>query len=125
MFTYNNKVYGDAGYYVSDSKRAGFCLALDESVEYTEHPLTGEVEKISDSLFKLSGKFYFNVYDPENIKRDLIKLLYDNDEQIAIMLNQPDSDYGQEMYDKMQAWRDYLGQISKQIMQELNPANAE
>lgn len=117
MFTYNNKVYGDAGHYVTDSKRAGFCLSYDEAEEYTEVQLTDEIEKMSDSLFKLSGKFYFNIYDPENIKRDLIKLLYNNDEQIAIMLNRPNSDYALEMFDKMQEWRDYLGQIAKQIMQ--------
>ena len=29
------------------------------------------------------------------------------------------------MYIKMQAWRDYLGKIAKQIKQELEPANAE
>ena len=82
-------------------------IAYDEAEEYTEVQLTDEIEKMSDSLFKLSGKFYFNVYDKDNIKHDLTKLLYNNDEQIAIILNKDNSDYTLEVYNSMQEWRDY------------------
>ena len=130
MYSYNKKVYGDAGYYIQKikSQRAGFCLTLsddDSEKDFKQYKLKDTVEKIDDKIVKLSGKFYFTVYDPDNIKRDLIKLLYNYDEQIAIILNKDESEFGLETYNKMQAWRTYFGNLAKKIKEVLPTETAE
>lgn len=53
------------------------------------------------------------------IKKALIKLMYSNDDQIAIMLNKDSDPEGIERFNKMQAWRNWSSQIAEEIMNKL------
>ena len=61
--------------------------------------------------------------DYATLKKKFVLMRYSNDDQIAIILNKEDSDEDALLYERMQEWRIWSANISKQILELINNSN--
>lgn len=114
MKNYGNKTIAKAGFYlVASDGRRGFALTDKEGVTYEELYLDTNVEERPYNCVCIGGVFQMQKSD--NMKRDLVNLVFSNDDQIAIILNRDDSEEDAEMFEFMQEWREWFGNIVKNI----------
>ena len=109
MKKYNNKYIPEAG--CCFKYKGEYRFTIDCGKEADEVAIGDELTKLFANHFILGGKF--EIVLSENTKKNLIKLLFSNDDQIAIMLNYQDSPTPEhkEMLDLMQDWRRWIGDI--------------
>lgn len=112
MKKYGNKMIAAVGHYLigSNGKR-GFSLVIEGGVSYTEKEIVCAVEKRPYNSASIGGVFNIKVTD--HVKKTLVTSIWSNDDQIAIILNKDNGDM--EMYDFMQAWREWFLEISKKV----------
>lgn len=114
MRQYGNKTIADVGKYLVDSDgRRGFSIANDHHVTFEELPLDTNVEARPFNSLCIGG--VFQIRKSDDIKRDLVNLIFSNDNQIAIILNRESSVEDAETYDFMQAWRAWFGEVVKNV----------
>lgn len=120
MYTIGNKIYADAGYY----------LKRGSSIAYSLKNNGNEIEEIKATLddMQISGDII--LWSNNNLaqmilqngtyadyKKAIIRKKYNNDDQIAIILNK---DSGEDdditAYIKMQEWRDWASTVAHKIM---------
>lgn len=115
MITYKNKIYAKPGYYIKNKKgECNYSLPYSEDDEYTEIE-SDIMESPLPGYYKIFPRYLYKVKDNANIKGDLIRFLWSNDEQIAIMLNKDRSEEDLAMYNFMQEYRTYFSNLAKQI----------
>ena len=116
MFIKNNIIYSEAGKYLVASNFIGFKVNDSDTTKYTEE----DFEKPSIiGQFLIIGKIRTllpNILNYETLKKKLIEWHYNNDEQIAIILNKDNSNDDLEYYNKMQEWRTWAGTMAKKIL---------
>lgn len=120
MYTIRGYVYADAGRILIGKNKIGYKLKgkLDD---FTESEIN-----IDDMIIE-SGMF---IYDSGRIreiartnlgyaelKAHLVKKMFTNDDQIAIMLNRYDSESDSILYDKMQQYRSWCSRLAKKMME--------
>ena len=115
MITYKDKIYAKPGYYLQNKKgECNYSLPYSEDDEYTEIE-SDIMESPLPGYYKIFPRYLYKVKDNANIKGDLIRFLWSNDEQIAIMLNKDRSEEDLAMYNFMQEYRTYFSKLAKQI----------
>lgn len=119
MYKNRNKVYADAGKILKGSSRIGYSLEGDLS-EFTELDITLDDMVIEGNFIKFSNGLLLQRYYPkatyEELKTREIHKLFSNDDQIAIILNKDNSEEDAMVFQKMQEWRDWSGQVAKKIL---------
>lgn len=125
MIKYGNKVIAMAGHYITNGEAKGMALHYSPNAEYSEHPMTDKVEHIIEDSFNIGDTFAVRLTG--TTKKDLISLLFSNDDQIAIILNRENSEQDQEMYDFMQQWRAYFSTIIQKMksLQDARKSNED
>jgi hypothetical protein len=119
MYKVRNKVYADAGYILIGTNKRGYSF-LAELSEFSERAITLDDMKIEGDTLNYSNGLIRELYDPnatyEQLKSKYVKILFSNDDQIAIMLNKDKSSEDLELFNKMQEWRDWCGVLAKKVV---------
>lgn len=128
MYTKNNKMIADAGYYLKSGATIGYELPKDmEGIEelpvivYDMEIRTSKAGLVNahctNGLLSFSVKKSNDTPTYAKLKTDIIKMRYSNDDQIAIMLNvDNESKDSAEDYQRMQDWRMFATNVAKKIM---------
>lgn len=121
MFKKGNKLYADAGKYLvrKDKRKYAFTVINESEDNYDELDLNNPLDlEINGNIIKYQNgcfSFIIDKKDYASIKKSIIKSRYSNDDQLAIMLNKDNSEEDAILYNKMQEWRDWAGNLAKQI----------
>lgn len=119
MYKIRDKVYADAGYILVGKNRRGYVFK-GELEEFTEQKITIDDMRVEGSFLHYSNDSILELYSPnatyEELKAKIVKRLFTNDDQIAIMLNKGRSEQDDLVFDKMQEWRDWAGTLAKKIV---------
>lgn len=119
MYKIRNKVYADAGYILVGNNKKGYVFK-GELEEFTEQPITIDDMKVEGNFLLYSNGSILEINYPnltyEEQKARIIKRLFSNDDQIAIMLNKGRSEQDDLVFEKMQEYRDWAGTLAKKIV---------
>ena len=126
MYKIRNKVYPEAGYILVGESRRGYVFQ-GEIEEFTEQPITIDDMKVEGNFLLYSNGLILERNYPnltyEEHKARIIKRLFSNDDQIAIMLNNGRSEEDDLAFEKMQEYRDWAGILAKKIVTLNNQSN--
>lgn len=122
MFVKNNLVFSEAGFYLLDKTRniVGFKFE-NSSQDIEEIQLSTPLDISIDYKNKI---FYFNnnlfMCKPKDlnyidIKTQLINSRYNNNDQLAIMLNKDLDEQHLLEFQKMQEWRQWSGDVARLV----------
>lgn len=128
MFTKGNKIYADAGHYLKNKISSSVALTkIGDANEWEELPLNDPLDIVveGNNIFFQNRRFLFKVpkIDYATIKTRIIMSRYSNDDQMALILNNGSTEYDNMLYNKMQEWRDWAGNIAKQITNTIEVNN--
>lgn len=119
MYKIRDKVYADAGYILIGKNRRGYVFQ-GELEEFTEQKITIDDMRVEGNFLRYSNGSILEMYSPnatyEELKAKIVKRLFTNDDQIAIMLNKGRSEQDDLVFDKMQEWRNWAGTLAKKIV---------
>lgn len=119
MYKIKNKVYPEAGYILVGESRRGYVFQ-GEMEEFTEQPITIDDMKVEGNFLLYSNGLILERNYPhltyEEQKARIVKRLFSNDDQIAIMLNKGRSEQDDMVFNKMQEYRDWAGTLAKRIV---------
>ena len=113
MYQIRNKVFSEAGYILIGNNKKGYQFEgkpsdfIEEKINLNDMAIRGEYVEYSGILQYIGESPTY-----EQLKRDMIKRRYSNDDQIAIILN-GDTDAIQ----KMQEWRDWSTKVATKIIE--------
>lgn len=113
MYKIKDTVYADAGsILVNDSIKA--YQAKGNVEDFTEHQISLDDLIIDGNLVKYDG--IVQKYNPSwtyaQLKMDMVKKRYSNDDQLAVMLNDDET-----AYEKMQEWRVWCSTVAHKILE--------
>ncbi len=121
MFTKGGKTYADAYKYLRNVSKGYLALTTTEAAEdFQEESMALPLEvRVENGSVMYGGWFVLRPekLDYTSIKTALIKARYTNDDQIAIVLNQDDSEEDSWLYEEMQRWRDFASEVAKKAME--------
>ena len=119
MYKIRNKVYPEAGYILVGDNKKGYVFQ-GEMEEFTEQPITIDDMKVEGNFLLYSNGLILEINYPnltyEEQKARIVKRLFSNDDQIAIMLNKGRSEQDDVIFNKMQEYRDWAGTLAKKIV---------
>lgn len=119
MYKIRDKVYPEAGCILSGESRIGYVFQ-GEIDEFAEHPIIIDDMKIEGNFLLYSNGLILEINYPdltyEEQKARIVKRLFSNDDQIAIMLNKGRSEQDDMVFEKMQEYRDWAGTLAKKIV---------
>ena len=119
MYKIKNKVYAEAGCILSGGSSIGYVFQ-GEFEEFTEQPITIDDMKVEGNFLLYSNGLILERNYPnltyEEQKARIVKRLFSNDDQIAIMLNKGRSEQDDLVFEKMQEYRDWAGTLAKKIV---------
>ena len=120
MYKIRNKVYAEAGCILVGANKRGYVFE-GEANEFTDQPITIDDMKVEGNFLVYSNgqiKEFLPVNPTyESLKTKIIKRLFSNDDQIAIILNRGNSEQDDLAFQKMQEWRDWASILAKKIME--------
>ena len=124
MFVKGQKIFADAGHYLQHKTRSVYALSVKGRAEdYVERELNSplDIEISGGMVFYQDRKLALipDRMDYASIKTRIVKSLYSNDDQLAIILNRDNSDDDAMLYDKMQEWREWASQTAQLILTSL------
>lgn len=126
MYKIRNKVYPEAGHILVGESRRGYVFQ-GEFEEFTEQPITIDDMKVEGNFLLYSNGLILERNYPnltyEEQKARIVKRLFSNDDQIAIMLNKGRSEQDDLVFEKMQEYRDWAGTLAKKIVALNNQGN--
>lgn len=124
MFTKGNKVYAEVGNYLRHKTKRMIGLTIVGNIDdFEEIPLNEPLDIVVEK-----DMFYFNnkmfackpaTMDYTGIKTKLITSRYSNDDQMALILNHGKNDEDTKLFNKMQEWRDWAGEVAKSVAKEI------
>lgn len=118
MYKVRDKVYADAGRILIGKNKLGYSF-LGELNEFSEETISIDDMRVEGNFLIYSNGRIVERYNPnmtyEQLKAKYVKYLFDNDAQIAIMLNNGKSESDSALFDKMQEWRDWCGVLAKKV----------
>lgn len=123
MFTKKNKKYADVGKRIKMLNIPAYMLSTTlNNVEEINFKEPYKVEVKDKKLYFSELKFEVSITNTsyDAIKTALINSRYSNDDQIAIILNKDDSEEGALLFNKMQEWREYSGELAKKAIESLS-----
>lgn len=119
MYKVRNKVYAEAGSLLIGKNKRGYVF-FGELKEFSEKAIRLDDMRIEGQFLVYSDGLIRELYNPnmtyEQLKAKYVKRLFNNDDQIAIMLNKDRSAEDSELFDKMQEWRDWCGVLAKKVV---------
>lgn len=119
MYKIRDKVYADAGYILVGNNKKGYVFK-GELEEFTEQPITIDDMKVEGNFLLYSNGSILEINYPnltyEEQKARIVKRLFSNDDQIAIMFNKGRSEQDDLVFEKMQEYRDWAGTLAKKIV---------
>lgn len=123
MYKVRNKVYADAGNILIGKNKIGYVFP-GEVKDFSEEAIILDDMKVEGQFLVYSKGRIRELYNPastyEQLKAKYVKRLFSNDDQIAIMLNKGNSEADDELFDKMQEWRDWCGVLAKKVISMKN-----
>ena len=128
MFQKGNKVYADVGNYLRHKTLRIIGLSVVGNMEdYEEYPLNDPLDiKVENGNVYFNNRMFLCVpekMDYVGIKTKVIKSRYSNDDQIALMLNEAQSEEDKVYFSKMQEWRDWAGWFAKEVVATMEEQN--
>lgn len=121
MFAKGNKVYAEVGNYLRHKTKSVIGFTIVGGIEdFDECPLNNPLDIVLEQ-----DKFFFNnrmfVCRPETmdyagIKTKMITSRYSNDDQMALILNNGASEEDTDLFNKMQEWRSFAGDVAKTVV---------
>lgn len=113
MYKVNNKVYSEAGYILIGKNIKGYQFEGELS-DFTEEPLSVNDMVLNGEYVAYSGIVQYVGEKPTyaQMKGDMVKRRYSNDDQLAIMLNDDE-----EAMRRMQEWRVWSSTVASKIME--------
>ena len=92
----------------------------DDYWDFEEMPLNVPLDIVVDKdMFYFNNKMFACIpekMDYAGIKTRLITSRYSNDDQMALILNHGKSEEDTELFNKMQEWRDWAGEVAKIVV---------
>lgn len=118
MYKIKNKIYADAGYILKYKNKVGFSFEDVDEKDVLETKINLENMQILGKFVIYSEGFkdYISCADYGGWKKKLINKQFTNDDQIAIILNKDDSEEDLLLFNKMQEWRGWAGNMAKRII---------
>lgn len=128
MYKVREKVYADAGCILIGSNKRGYAFKGDLD-EFSEQRIDIDDMKVEGNFLLYSNGLVMELKpnNPtyESLKAKIIKRLFSNDDQIAIILNKGRSAEDDMVFEKMQEWRDWAGVLAKKILAVLEEHNKQ
>ncbi|MBO7467125.1 MAG: hypothetical protein J6T94_05545 [Bacteroidaceae bacterium] len=127
MFKIKDTVYADAGNLIKGNRVIAFQVVgelndfTEEAVYIDDMHLEGET--IVCNRGNVTWTFPHTDYGA--VKKQIIGLRYNNDDQIALILNREESEEGAFAYGKMQEWRDWASIVAKKVVALFNQNEEE
>ena len=119
MFTKGNKIYSEAYKYLRNGSAVGFQLIYDgcSTEDFSEIPLDLDLKIIESGRVRIGNYFIIRPKDFSyaSIKTAIIKMRYSDDDQMALILNKDDSPEDEMLYQKMQEWREFAGDVASKV----------
>jgi hypothetical protein len=124
MFQKGNKVYAEVGNYLRHKTERMVGLTIIGNIEdFEETPLNEPLDIVVEKdMFFFNNRMFAckpETMDYAGIKTKLITSRYSNDDQMALILNHGKSEEDTELFDKMQEWRDWAGEVAKIVAREI------
>lgn len=113
MLQYGNKIIAEAGHYITDGRAKAMALPYSPDAQYTEHPLTDTVKHLIGDTYNVGDAFAIRL--TATTKKDLVSILFSNDDQIAIILNRENGEEEEQVYQFMQRWRNWFSTIIQRM----------
>ena len=120
MFIKDNIIYSDAGKYLTSQNFIGFKIDTSDTTKYTEKDFE---EPTVSGQFLIIGEIRTllpDIITYASLKKKFIEWHYNNDSQLAVMLNKNNSDKDLMYYNKMQEWRTWAGTMAKKVIDLIN-----
>lgn len=119
MYKVRDKVYADAGKILIGKNKIGY-IFKGELSDFTEEDVIINDMKVKGQFLVYSNGMVVEMYDKkatyEALKAKYVKRLFNNDDQIAIMLNHGRSEDDDMLFEKMQEWREWCGVLAKKVL---------
>lgn len=118
MYIYKNVAYAEPGRYLIHKNKVAFQFPASGGI--VEHVLNTDDLHIKNSIVLYNNDLFAHVvhknYKYADYKREIIKMRYSNDDQIAIILNKDDSEEDLQRYNRMMEWRKFASLMANKIM---------
>lgn len=126
MFQKGNKVYAEVGNYLRHKTKRMIGLTIVGNIEdFEEMPLNVPLDVVVEKdMFFFNNRMFAckpEEMDYAGIKTKIITSRYSNDDQMALILNHGKSEEDTELFNKMQEWRDWAGEVAKIVTKEILP----
>lgn len=115
MYRYGDKIIADAGYCLVLGEQSLFSVSVENSDKVTEKELPENYVIAPHDTCIFGGAFSCKI--SKTIKAELIKQVYSNDDQIAIILNKDNSEEDMLAFNRMQDWRKWASKVAHKIME--------
>jgi hypothetical protein len=119
MYKVRDKVYADAGKILIGSNKIGYVFSGELS-DFREEDIVISDMRVNGQFLTYSNGMVVEMYDKkatyESLKAKYVKRLFNNDDQIAIMLNHGRSEDDDMLFEKMQEWREWCGVLAKKVL---------
>ena len=121
MYKIKDTVYADAGCILINKGGKSY-QAKGNLADFTERNISLDDLIIDGNYVKYDGivQRYNPIWTYAQLKADMVKKRYSNDDQIAIVLNEDDGEEGALAYDKMQEWREWSSRVAHKILEVKN-----
>lgn len=120
MYQIKNKIYADAGYVLKYKNKVAFNFRDVDIKNVSEIVINLEDMFVKNNLIIYSNGLLREIKSCKTYdewKSKFVHKQFSNDDQIAIMLNKDDSEEDRLLYNKMQEWRRWSGELAKKIME--------
>lgn len=118
MYKVKDKIYADAGFILKHNNKLGFNFRDIGLEDVSEIKINLDDMCIQNGTIVYSNGLLREILSCNTYgewKSKIISKQFNNDDQIAIMLNKEDSEEDLLLYNKMQEWRDWAGVVAKKI----------
>lgn len=126
MYKIKDIVYADCGYLLIADHLVSFQFAGSPS-SFTEEEIDLSDMSFEDGIIYCHSRRLRWMIDfgmtYSQLKRKFIGLRYSNDDQIAIILNQDDSEEDALAFAKMQEWRAWASLVAHKVLEVINSHN--
>lgn len=118
MYQVKNKIYADAGNVLKYKNQVAFSFEGIDKKDVLETKINLEnIRKIGKFvIYSDELREYISCSEYKDWKKKIIQKQFSNDDQIAIILNKDDSEEDLLLFNKMQEWRVWAGELAKRII---------
>lgn len=119
MYKVKNKIYADTGRILKYKNKVAYYFEGVDAKDILEVDVTIEDMYIRNNVAIYSGGLLKEVLkstDYGDLKAKMINKQFSNNDQIAIMLNKDETTEDRVLFEKMQKWRKWSGEVAKKII---------